>query len=242
VIGVVLAAGWGRRLMPHTEHVPKTLLPVDGDRTIMDVILRNLADVGLTDVVVVVGHAAHMIEQRQPDLERDHGVRLELVRNQRIDWNNAYSLWLARDHFAGGALLVNGDTLHPVHVERTLLAQRGPGVRLAVDTVKDLTAEAMKVRVDDTGRVVAITKAMPTERADGEYIGAALLGADAVRDLTECLTRTWQVDPDRYYEDAFQLLADQTGGVHATAIGTVAWVEVDDLDDLARAREVACNC
>ena len=39
------------------------------------------------------------------------------------EWNNAYSLWLARDHFAQGALLVNGDTVHPVSVEQTLLAE-----------------------------------------------------------------------------------------------------------------------
>ena len=41
------------------------------------------------------------------------------------EWNNAYSLWLARDHFAAGALLVNGDTVHPVSVEKTLLAAAG---------------------------------------------------------------------------------------------------------------------
>ena len=42
------------------------------------------------------------------------------------EWNNAYSLWLAREHFAEGVLLVNGDTVHPVSVEETLLAARGP--------------------------------------------------------------------------------------------------------------------
>jgi len=36
VIGMVLAAGAGRRLQPWTETVPKTLVPVDGDRTILD--------------------------------------------------------------------------------------------------------------------------------------------------------------------------------------------------------------
>nr|BFE67075.1 hypothetical protein GCM10020092_003760 [Actinoplanes digitatis] len=60
------------------------------------------------------------------------------------EWNNAYSLWLARDRFAEGALLVNGDTVHPVSVEKTLLDSRGPGILLAVDNVKKLADEEMK--------------------------------------------------------------------------------------------------
>ena len=242
MIGVVLAAGSGRRLLPHTEVLPKTLLPVDGDRTILDVILANLAAAGLTDIAVVVGHAGHAIRARQRDLEHNHGVRLELIVNPRVDWNNAYSLWLARDHYAGGALLVNGDTVHPADIETTLLANRGSGVHLAVDTVKELTDEAMKVRLDAAGRLVTITKAMPPDEADGEYIGATLVEADAAAELTACLAETWQHDPHRYYEDGFQLLADRTGAVRATVIGTVAWVEVDDLADLSRARELACHC
>ena len=239
---MVLAAGSGRRLLPHTEDLPKTLLPVDGDRTILDVILANLAAAGLTDIAVVVGHAWQAIDARRRELEHDHGVRLELVANPRVDWNNAYSLWLARDHYTGGALIVNGDTVHPAEIEHTLLANGASGIHLAVDTIKELTEEAMKVRLDHTGRVVTITKAMPPNESDGEYIGASLLGADAASELTECLAQTWQHDPDRYYEDGFQLLADRTGAVRATAIGTVAWVEVDDLFDLRRARELACHC
>ena len=37
----------------------------------------------------------------------------------------AYSLWCAREHFAQGVLLCNGDTVHPPEVEERLLAGRG---------------------------------------------------------------------------------------------------------------------
>jgi choline kinase len=243
MIGLVLAAGAGRRLLPHTEHVPKTLLAVATDRTILDVILANLAAAGLTDVAVVVGHSADAIKVRVPELESRHGVRLQLVHNDRVDWNNAYSLWLARDLLAESALLVNGDTVHPAGVERTLLAARGAGIRLAVDAEKVLTDEAMKVQLDGgDDRIVRITKQMPVETAHGEYIGAAVIEAEAAAELARCLADTWRHDPDRYYEDGFQLLADRTGGVRAARIGTVEWVEVDDLADLARAKEIACRC
>ena len=51
MIGMVLAAGAGRRLRPYTDTLPKALVPVDGETTILDIALRNLAEVGLTDVV-----------------------------------------------------------------------------------------------------------------------------------------------------------------------------------------------
>ena len=57
MIGLVLAAGAGRRLRPYTDTLPKALVPVDGDTTILDIALSNLAEVGLTDVTVVVGYA-----------------------------------------------------------------------------------------------------------------------------------------------------------------------------------------
>jgi NDP-sugar pyrophosphorylase family protein len=55
VIGLVLAAGAGRRLRPDTDALPKALLPVAAGTTILDIALRNLAATGLTDIVVVVG-------------------------------------------------------------------------------------------------------------------------------------------------------------------------------------------
>ena len=129
MIGMVLAAGAGRRLRPYTDTLPKALVPVDGDTTILDIALRNLAAVELTDVVVVVG----LRRRRGRGAPGRAGAaarrrRSTLVHNDKAEiWNNAYSLWLAREHLADGVLLVNGDTVHPVSVEETLLAARGPG-------------------------------------------------------------------------------------------------------------------
>jgi choline kinase len=240
---MVLAAGAGRRLRPYTDTLPKALVPVDGDVTILDIALRNLAAVELRDVVVVVGYAAGAVEERRADLEKRYGVTLELVHNDKAEiWNNAYSLWCARDHFADGALLVNGDTVHPVAVEETLLANRGPQILLAVDAEKKLAEEEMKIRLGERGRVEQITKLMDPATAYAEYIGATLIEASAATKLADALQATFEHDPDLYYEDGYQYLAD-----HGEDIGTVelpsgtAWVEVDDHADLARAREIACR-
>jgi choline kinase len=244
LIGLVLAAGAGRRLRPDTDTLPKALLPVDGQVTILDIALRNLSAVGLRDVVVVVGYAAGAVRDRVPGLEREHEVRLTLVDNDRAeDWNNAYSLWLAREHFAAGALLVNGDTVHPVSVEKTLLGAVGQAdIVIAVDDVKRLADEEMKVVVDSGGRLTRITKLMDPALAHGEYIGATLIGAPAAAPLAAALEATWRRDPSLYYEDGFQELADRGGVIEVAPIGEVEWVEVDNHDDLRRAREIAARC
>jgi choline kinase len=249
VIGMVLAAGASRRLRPDTDELPKALLPVDGETTILDISLRNLAAVGLNEVVVIVGHAAHAIADRAADLEATHGVALELVHNGRaLEWNNAYSLWLAREYFSQGALLVNGDTVHPVSVEKTLLAARGSGaaglarVILAVDNVKSLADEEMKVILDARGLLSRISKQMDPAKAYGEYIGATLIESSAAVPLADALETTWRRDPGLYYEDGYQELADRGGEIAAVPIGVVDWVEVDNHADLYRAREIACHC
>jgi choline kinase len=238
--GLVLAAGPGRRLHPLTEAFPKTLLLLSDGRTILDLALANLSAAGLEDVVVVTGFAAERVEEQVPELERRHGVRLELLFNDRAEeWNNAYSLWLAREAFAEGALLVNGDTVHPGSVEETLLAARGPDVLLAVDREKELGEEAMKVVLSPSGTLQRINKEIDAAGADGEYIGVALVEPSGAEPLADALEATWRRDPSLYYEDGFQELADRGGEVHVAPIGAVDWVEVDDHGDLARARELA---
>ena len=242
MIGLVLAAGAGRRQQPLTDDLPKTLLPVDGERTILDIALANLKSAGLDDVVVVTGFAAHQIDDRKAALEQDHGVNLELVFNDKAEeWNNAYSLWIAREQLRGGAILVNGDTVHPASVEETVLAARGPAIVLAADTEKALGEEEMKLHVTDDGFMDRINKALEPSTAAGEYIGVTLFEAEAAVPLADALEATWKRDPDLYYEDGYQEFADRGGRIGIAPIGNAEWVEVDDHADLARAREVACR-
>jgi choline kinase len=243
VIGMVLAAGAGSRLGDETADLPKTLLGVDGDRTILDIALANFAHVGLTEAVIVTGHAHDRLAERVPALERRHGLGLELVYNEKaLEWNNCYSLWCARDAFREGVLLANGDTVHPASVEEALLAARGPELVIAVDDVKPLGAEEMKVHVTADGYLDRINKALDPATAQGEYIGVTLIEPAAAEPLAAALEATWRRDTTLYYEDGFQELADRGGRVGIAPIGAVDWVEVDDHRDLARAREVACRC
>jgi choline kinase len=241
MLGIVLAAGGGTRLRPLTDALPKTLLPVEGERTIFELAVANLRAVEITDVVVVTGHAAKLIEDVAPALQQRYGVTLHMVFNERYaDWNNAYSLWMARDAFRESALLVNGDTVHPVQVQQRLVDAREAPIMLALDDQKDLGDEEMKVALGADGTLQRINKALDPAAVDGEYIGVSLIEAAAAEPLADALQATFEHDPGLYYEDGYQLLADRGGEIRTAAIGGTHWVEVDNHTDLARAREIAC--
>ena len=244
MIGMVLAAGAGRRLRPYTDTLPKTLVPVDGERTVLDTALENFAAAGLTDVAIVTGYCAQAIEDRVPALEQTHGLTIETVFNDKAEeWNNAYSLWCARSLFKEGVILCNGDTIAPLSVTTTLLEAAGTGsdLVLALDDHKVLTDESMKATVDATGQLQKLTKLMPNEEGLGEYIGLTLIEPIAHEIVADALHQVWNDDPQLYYEDGFAELARRGGRVTTASIGAVEWTEVDDHKDLERAREIACR-
>ncbi|MGW6306720.1 phosphocholine cytidylyltransferase family protein [Streptomyces niveus] len=244
MIGLVLAAGAGRRLRPYTDTLPKALVPVDGDTTVLDLTLGNFAEIGLTEAAIVVGYRKEAVYERKAALEAKYGLTLTLVDNDKAEeWNNAYSLWCARDVIRRGVILANGDTVHPVSVERTLLAARGEGRRiiLALDAVKQLADEEMKVITEDDKGVRRITKLMDPATATGEYIGVTLIEPEAADELADALKATFERDPDLYYEDGYQELVDRGFTIDVAPIGDVPWVEIDNHDDLAKGRVIACQ-
>ncbi|WP_405897718.1 phosphocholine cytidylyltransferase family protein [Streptomyces sp. NBC_00727] len=248
MIGMILAAGAGRRLRPYTDTLPKALVPVgpEGDEeslTVVDLTLGNFAEVGLTEVAIIVGYRKEALYERKAALEAKYGVSITLIDNDKAEeWNNAYSLWCGRDALKDGVILANGDTVHPVSVEKTLLAARGDGKKiiLALDTVKTLADEEMKVVVEEGKGVRRITKLMDPSEATGEYIGVTLIEGEAAEELADALKTTFERDPDLYYEDGYQELVNRGFKVDVEPIGDVRWVEIDNHEDLAKGRKIAC--
>ncbi|MHA5051438.1 phosphocholine cytidylyltransferase family protein [Streptomyces sp. SD15] len=249
MIGLVLAAGAGRRLRPYTDSLPKALVPVgpagiEDSITVLDLTLGNFAEIGLSEVGIIVGYRKEAVYERRAALEAKYGLKITLIDNDKAEeWNNAYSLWCGRDALKDGVILANGDTVHPVSVEKTLLAARGDGKKiiLALDTVKKLADEEMKVVVDPDKGVQKITKLMEPSEATGEYIGVTLIEGDAAADLADALKTVWETDPQQFYEHGYQELVNRGFRIDVAPIGDLKWVEIDNHDDLAKGREIACQ-
>jgi NDP-sugar pyrophosphorylase family protein len=58
---VILAGGKGTRLYPYTAILPKPLVPL-GDIPILEVVIRQLIQHGITDITFTLGHLAELIK------------------------------------------------------------------------------------------------------------------------------------------------------------------------------------
>jgi NDP-mannose synthase len=58
---VIMAGGKGTRLYPYSALLPKPLMPL-GDMPILELLLRQMRQAGVTDVLVAVNHLRHLIE------------------------------------------------------------------------------------------------------------------------------------------------------------------------------------
>lgn len=71
---IMLAGGPSSRLHPYRTIVPKPLLPV-GDRSVLDIVLRQLAGHGIAEAILAVGELAPLIRAMFGTGER-HGLAL----------------------------------------------------------------------------------------------------------------------------------------------------------------------
>src|SRR5215831_6321316 len=87
---VILAAGFGSRLGAHTANRHKCLVEVAG-MTILARCLHTLADAGIRDACVVVGHLGHQVRAAAEALK--DRLRLSFAENERVAaTGTAYSL------------------------------------------------------------------------------------------------------------------------------------------------------
>ncbi len=140
---VIVAAGVGRRLGPHTLRRPKPLIYVAG-RPILAHLLDPLPDVGITDVVVVVGYLREQIEAY---LSARPGPRAA-VAVQREALGNGHAVYAARDWLRGPVLIQFGDTIPELDLAE-LVAQRAASI--GVTEVRDPQGYGI-VEVDAEGR------------------------------------------------------------------------------------------
>jgi choline kinase len=231
---IVLAAGVGWRLKPHTEATPKCLLDIGG-RSLLARYLEALAAVGIPEAVFVVGYLKERIlaeAARGPA-----AVRVRFIENKHYTRGNILSLWHAREEFDDDVLIMDADILFPQELLARLLASPETNA-IAVDERFQDTGEEQKVVCED-GWVVEVTKKIGRDsRVRGEAVGLLRLSADAAEVLRGVLDEFVDTGKDQVeYEDAFRELAAEVP-IGVVEVGDLPWIEIDFPEDLARAREV----
>ena len=228
--GVILAAGKGSRLNGTAGDKPKCLVEIGGI-TLIQRQIQTLRSAGVDDIVVVVGCQADRVRAACGD-------RVTYVENSLFaETNSLYSLWTARALLYQGFVVLNCDVLfHPAlldgllathHDAALLIAYREPGQAPYSD-------EEMKVKVRG-GRVMAMSKLLPPEEADGENLGIVKFGPASAPHLISIMNGLVAAGGFRdWAPKAFSAFA-QERPLHALGTQDYPWIEIDFPEDYQRA-------
>ena len=100
---VLLAAGKGTRLYPHTVNRPKPLLMVGG-RPLLEWMLTRVKEAGVTDILIVTNYQEEQIMEYFED-GKEHGVKISYKhQHEMLGTANAFQVaeeWVDGDEFLG---------------------------------------------------------------------------------------------------------------------------------------------
>jgi histidinol-phosphate/aromatic aminotransferase/cobyric acid decarboxylase-like protein/choline kinase len=233
---VVLAAGLGSRMGSQTA---KPLMPVAGI-PILRRTLRNLAQAGVRETVLVVGHLADDIRADIGPVWDGMTVRYVESEAYRLT-NNSYSLWLAREHLDQDVWLVEGDVVFDAEL-LTALAQTEGDVVTAVSPYRP-GMNGVVVTLDGDGLLDAML--LPAQQGPEldlsttyKTVNVHLLGEEYLR--TEFVPALDALIADGGHGAYYELvIADTVSAGRFPVRGVdcrhLRWYEVDDLTDLGAA-------
>lgn len=135
---ILLAGGKGTRLAPYTTILPKPLMPI-GDHPILEIVIRQLAQAGFTDITLAVGHLAELIKAYFGDGSK-LGVQLAYSREE-TPLGTAGPISLVPD-IDDTFLVMNGDLLTTIDYTALLAYHRARGA------IATLTAYTRQEKID----------------------------------------------------------------------------------------------
>jgi glucose-1-phosphate thymidylyltransferase len=167
---LVLAGGSGTRLRPFTYFMPKQLIPIAG-RPVLEHVLVNLRDLGVTDTGIIVGDGARQIAEALGDGSR-FGMDITYI-PQEQPLGLAHCVRVARGFlgeedfvmYLGDNMLLDGVR----DIAGSFLAGR-PAAQVVVYKVPDPTAFGV-AELNDDGSLARLVEKPANPRSDLALVG-----------------------------------------------------------------------
>ena len=234
---IILAAGFGMRMVPINTETPKGLLEIKGERLI-ECTIRQLHEVGITEIYIVVGFMKEQYEY----LIDEYGVDL-IVAPDYTSKNNLHSLKTAADHLSNSYIipcdiwceknpysrnelyswymvsdLVDDDSTVRVNRKQELVVQKeqaGGNAMIGICYLLEAEAETVRERLEELGRDSRYDGAFWEEtlyRKDRMIVTARVVhAADAVEINTYEQLREIDSDSSQLQTDAIQAICEALG-------------------------------
>ena len=217
---IIPLAGKGTRLRPHTHVTPKPLIRVAG-RPVMSYILDDLAELGVDEIVFVVGYMREAIEgyvaDAYPDITAHYVV-------QEIQDGTAGALRLAEPFIDEDVLILFVDTLFDAELALVHGVPETTGGIIWAKEVEDYQLYGV-ILTDEEGHMVRIV-----EKPSEPISKLANIGLYYIKDwqlLFEGIRHTLNADPgpsgEFYLTDAFQYMVDHGSKIQVAPV--VGWYD-----------------
>lgn len=229
---LILAAGFGSRLAPLTDNLPKSLVPVNG-KPILFKQIDNLLKNGISDITVISGYKGDILEREV------HKKYPQVNIIESLDYastNNMYSAYLGIQKIGvDGFLMMNADVFFDCSVIAALLSCKSENA-IVVD-IDNYNEESMKV-IQKNNKIVAISKQISKEDALGSSIDVYKFGPSGAKAFFE-KCREYIEDKKEVKKWSEVALNDILNNVEFKVCPLVGrWFEIDNHEDLKAAEKM----
>ena len=119
MIGMILCGGYGKRLKPYTEDIPKPLIDITDDYTIIDRQLYDMANSDIESVILLTGYLSELIEQRYGNSYRGMEIQYS-VEEKPLGTLNAIKLGIELLKDKETVLIRNGDVVSDINLKKMM--------------------------------------------------------------------------------------------------------------------------
>jgi len=213
---IILAAGKGTRLYPITLNKPKGLLEI-GNETILDRLVDQFRECGVSDILIVVGYQKEIIMNHFGNSVRY--AEYEGFSNT----NNLHTLWSIRKELNEDVIISFADLVLDKSILEKLI-DLDYDFSLAIDTSQVLEST---MRVSIRNNTINNITTTSLSEADGNFIGIAKINKNGCSLLVNQMSEIIDGNFQDYYTIAIDNLARKGNKINYLDVKDFIWREVD---------------
>ncbi|CEN25983.1 phosphocholine cytidylyltransferase family protein [Paraclostridium sordellii] len=228
---IILAAGIGSRLKPLTANVPKSLLMIDNNISVLERTLTIINKNCEAEVVVVTGYCKDQINKCISKFNNVKSVHNPFYKIT----NSISSLWFAKEYMDDDVIILNADVILEERLFKYLVNIQSDASVLYDSSIGH---EADYKVYESNGKVVVMSKDI--DRFSGEYVGVTKLKRKESIKVMKKIEK--MIDNElfnEWYETALvDMIFNDNLKLDAIDVCDYSWTEIDNVQDLIKAKEI----
>ncbi len=168
---IILAGGFGTRLRPWTESIPKPLLPIL-DKSMIERVLDVLPESQVDRVLIAAGYGVNQMREHFDDIPLPYEV---VIVEEKEPLGTGGAIANCREYLSGGTFcVINGDLITSLRVEEMLEFHTSNGgiATISLWEVEDPSRFGVADYIEENGKIMRFQEKPPIEEAYSNLINA----------------------------------------------------------------------